>query len=494
MDRFAHGLLLSLFAASLAAAQPVPCEDGFAGEFACENVDLLARLPLNAEPGFNESSSDLWGWTDPVTGTEYAIVNQYDHTAFVDLSDPTAPVVVGTLPAPSDDVARDAKTYAGHAFIGTDDDGAPLQVFDLTRLRDVQHPPVTFDPDGEYAQATGPHNLALNEASGFAYLVSVDSDGCEGSIHFVDVRQPTEPTFAGCYAPEGDAFHDVQCLTYDGPDADHAGREVCFGASGGGGTLVIVDVTDKQNPTLIAEAPYPDPAYAHQGWLTEDGRHFLLNDEFDESTFGMNTRTLVFDVADLDEPAFDFEHLGEAASTDHNLFVHDGHAYQANYTSGLRILDLAAIDAGSLTEAAYFDTHPEGDPTGFDGAFGVYPFFESGIVVVSDMTRGLFVLQPRLGDATAAEAGAPPDGFALASYPNPFSRSATVALSVGEAQRARVAVYDVLGREVAVLHDGPLAAGAHELRLDGSDLPAGSYVVRAAGVTFEAARSVTVVR
>lgn len=75
MSRLPRSLLL-LFLAPLAVAQPVPCENGMAGEYACANVDLLARLPLNAMPDFNRSSSDVWGWTDPETGVEYAIINQ----------------------------------------------------------------------------------------------------------------------------------------------------------------------------------------------------------------------------------------------------------------------------------------------------------------------------------------------------------------------------------------------------------------------------------
>ena len=236
--------LLAAVLAPLAAAQPVPCENGSAGEYTCENVDLLARLPLNATPEFSQSSSDLWGWTDPETGIEYAIINQYDHTAFVDLSDPAAPFVVGTLAAPSEAVARDAKTYADHAFIGTDNGGAPLQVFDLARLRDVDNPPATFTADAEYTTATGPHNFALDPASGFAYLVAIDSEVCAGSMHIVDVRTPTAPTYAGCFGAPNDIFHDAQCVTYDGPDADYQGRELCFGSAPGSGTLTIVDVTD----------------------------------------------------------------------------------------------------------------------------------------------------------------------------------------------------------------------------------------------------------
>ncbi len=464
-----------------------------AGEFACRNVDLLARLPLNAMPDFNQSSSDIWGWTDPVTGTEYAIVLQYNYTAFVDLSDPTDPVVVGTLDAPGQAVARDAKVYADHAFLSTDNGEAGVQVFDLTRLRDVADPPATFEADAYYTGLIGPHNFAVDEASGFGYFVGVN--GTQG-IRILDLHDPLNPVSAGSY--EGfTSVHDLQCVTYDGPDADYAGREICFASAPSSDVLAIVDVTDKQAPVLIAEAPYPNAAYAHQGWLTDDGRYFLLDDEGDETTFSINTRTLVFDVADLDEPAFAFAHTGSTPARDHNLFVRDGFAFQANYRAGLRILDLAEIESGTLTETAFFDTLPESDaPDGFDGAFGVYPFFESGIVVVTDMRRGLFVLQPRLSTATGNGPDATPrDGVSLTAYPNPFGTYATVALDVPTTQSVEVAVYDVLGRRVAEVFDGVLAPGEERtLTLDGTELPVGSYVIRATGETFEASQSVTLVR
>src|SRR5690606_37714841 len=97
---------------------------------------------------------------------------------------------------------------------------------------------------------------------------------------------------------------------------------------------------DKSNPVELSQAIYPNTAYTHQGWLTEDHRYFIANDEIDEGTFGFNTRTLIFDVTDLDEP----EHIGEyyhpVASTDHNSYVKGRYAFQANYKSGLRIVDL----------------------------------------------------------------------------------------------------------------------------------------------------------
>jgi len=84
------------------------------------------------------------------------------------------------------------------------------------------------------------------------------------------------------------------------------------------------------------------------------------------------------------------------AATDHNLYIKGRYAYLSNYLSGLRILDLAQIDGGSITEAAFFDTHPESNAAGTSGAWSIYPYFDSGTVILSDISSGLFVLKPDL--------------------------------------------------------------------------------------------------
>jgi hypothetical protein len=101
------------------------------------------------------------------------------------------------------------------------------------------------------------------------------------------------------------------------------------------------------------------------------------------------------------------------------------------------------------------------------------------------------------GAAPASASGLPaglPGGALSEAHPNPFSSQARLTLEVVEAQPVRIAVYDALGRIVAILHDGLLGAGAHALTLDGSSLPAGVYFVRVAGETFGGARRVLLVR
>lgn len=382
------------------------CQDGSAAAFDCEEVDLVAFVPvrdLGGERGV--VVNDLWGWTDPATGKEYAVVGRNNATTFVDLSDPGHPVYLGELPlteGATPNMWRDVKVFANHAFIVADQAGPHgVQVFDLTRLRDVTEPPVVFDADAHYDGIHSAHNIVVNEGTGFAYVVGASGGGetCGGGLHMIDVREPKNPTFAGCFADanSGNAgtgySHDAQCIRYHGPDPDYQDREICLGANEN--ALSISDVTDKDEPIALSTAEYPNTGYLHQGWVTDDHRYFFMNDEIDELAGNVSrTRTLVWDIADLEDPVLVKEHFGTTGSSDHNLYVQGDYMYQANYVSGLRILDISSPEEPK--EVGFFDTVTAGDDVpGFAGAWSVYPYFESGLIIVSSMREGLFVLRKR---------------------------------------------------------------------------------------------------
>jgi len=276
-----------------------------------------------------------------------------------------------------------------------------MQVFDLTQLRGLRGAPRTFTETAHYDRVNSAHNVVINEESGYAYIVGASQGGetCGGGLHMVDIRNPGTPTFAGCFAdPQtGRAStgysHDAQCVTYRGPDAQYRGREICLGSNET--ALSIADVTDKAHPVAISRASYPNVAYAHQGWLTEDHRYFYMNDEGDESSGTVaGTRTLVWDVSDLDDPVLAREFIHPVRSIDHNLYVRGRYVYESNYTSGLRVLDIQ--DPANPRLAAYFDTYPWGEDTpSFSGTWSNYPYFPSGNIVVTGIGEGLFVVRHR---------------------------------------------------------------------------------------------------
>jgi choice-of-anchor B domain-containing protein len=251
--------------------------------------------------------------------------------------------------------------------------------------------PQTFSADVVYGDFEEAHNLAINEESGFAYAVGGDT--CEGGLHIVDITVPNNPIFAGCHSTAN--THDAQCVMYRGPDADYANREICMNSNED--HVGIVDVTDKNATVTISTVTYPQRSYVHQGWLTEDHRFFLLNDEHDEFTFNVPTRTHVFNVSDLDAPQYVFAYEAATISRDHNLYVLGNRVFQANFTTGLRVLEFGDLANRELMEIAFFDTFPEGDFISNDalndaGAWSAYPYLPSGNIIVSDFKTGLFVL------------------------------------------------------------------------------------------------------
>ncbi len=382
----------------------VACQDGQAGEFACTDVDIVSFLPVQEiGGGRGVEVNDLWGWTDPETGTEWALVGRYDGTSFIDLSDPSNPVYAGNLPlteGANPNVWRDVKVYNDHAFIVSDGAGEHgMQVFDLTRLREPRDGPETFEATAHYDRIHSAHNIVINEGTGFAYAVgsSGGGDTCGGGLHMIDIRDPVNPTFAGCFADSstgrrGTGYsHDAQCVVYEGPDDEHRGKEICFGSNET--ALSISDVTDKEAPVALAMAGYANASYSHQGWLDEAHEYFYMNDELDElQGRAASTRTMVWDVKDLDEPILVKEHFSDVTSSDHNLYIRGDLMYQSNYVSGLRILDIS--DRENPREVAFFDTVPwTDDAPGFDGSWSNYPFFASGIIVVTSGKEGVFVLR-----------------------------------------------------------------------------------------------------
>ncbi|MGH7517144.1 MAG: choice-of-anchor B family protein, partial [Gemmatimonadales bacterium] len=387
------------------------CATGRIEAFECREVDLLSFLPLKAIGGRRGIElNDIWGWTDSSSGREFALIGRMDGTAFVEVTDPARPHYVGELPMHAGANAsswRGIKVYKDHAFVVSDGAGQHgMQVFDLRQLLAAKGAPVTWAETAHYAALASAHTIAINEATGYAYPVGANDGGetCGGGLHMIDIRTPGQPVFAGCFADPTTGrqrtgyIHETLCVVYQGPDARYAGREICFNASE---TAVgIADVTDKARPTPISTAAYPNIAYAHQGWLTEDQRYFYLNDEGDEvNGLVPRTRTLVWDVSTLDEPVLVQEFLGTTEATDHNLYIRGRYMFQSNYVAGLRVIDIS--DPVHPRETGYLDTVPYGEnKPGYAGSWSNYPFFKSGTIVLTSGREGLFVVRHRPQEMT----------------------------------------------------------------------------------------------
>jgi len=405
LDCFISGKCASLAATSQAGVQ-VPCVNGFAGEYPCLNVDLLSFANFTSLGSPNAQGNDIWGWSSQ--GRDFAIVCLTTGTSFVEITDPINPRTIGFLPTTSTaSTWRDAKVFKDFAFIVSEAANHGMQVFDLKQLLSEPNPGPgkVFTPNVVYYTNMGTdrqrstHNIAINEATGFAYLVGCKT--CSGGLLIVDISNPLNPTYAGCFSADG-YTHDTQCVVYRGPDHRFQGQEICFGLNEN--SLTIVDVTDKANPLMLSRISYYGVRYTHQGWLTENQKYLLVDDELDEmyNTYDTTKKTVtyIFDVSNLVEPLQIKQFQSPVPSIDHNQYIEGDYTYQSNYASGLRIWNgmLGELESQDWkpTLVGYFDVHPTENVAQFYGSWSVFPFYKSAknvnTVVVNSIEKGLFVV------------------------------------------------------------------------------------------------------
>jgi choice-of-anchor B domain-containing protein len=492
-------LLVALAAAMVArpaAAAPVPaaavaaaCVNGMADIYPCRNVDLLSNLPLASMGG--GSGSGGWGWTDPSNGKEYAIAARSNGTAFVDISNPTNPVYLGNLPSATGTSSwRELWVHNNTVYIVSDSNGAHgMQVFDLTRLRSVTNPPVTFTANARDTSFSSAHTININPDSGFAYVNG--SNTCSGGPRMFNLANRLAPAFAGCVSGDGYS-HDSQAVIYHGPDTRFTGRELLVGSNED--TVTVFDVTTKSSPTQLSRTGYAGRGYTHQGWFTEDQRFFLLDDETDETSFGHNTRTYVFNMSSLTSPVLVGSFTGPTTASDHNQYVKGNFSYQANYRAGLRIIDLTNVATPSaMSEAGFFDVDPTSNARGFAGAWTNYPYYPSGNVAVFSIQRGLFVVKPSLTNQPPPETVFS-DTFETAAgwttNPNGTDTATTGAWERGDPEQTDSSGVKQLGTTVSGVNDlvtGRLAGtGAGSFDIDG-----GTTSIRSPVITLPATGSLT---
>ncbi len=425
------------------------CNNGMAGIYPCKDYDLMSHINLSTFGAL--AGNDSWGWTDSLNGKEYAIMGVNNGTVFVDVSNPVSPVYLGKLPTATVNSSwRDVKVYKNHAFMVSEALDHGMQVFDLTRLRNVVSPPQTFTADKHFTEFGSAHNIVINEDTGYAYVVGTSKGGYyRGGPIFVNIQNPINPVIEGGFLSGGAEpySHDAQVITYNGPDADYIGREILIGSNEI--EVVIADVTDKSYPFTISAISYPDVKYTHQGWFTEDMKYFLLGDELDEQNVGFNTRTIVFDFQDLDYPKEHMVYTGPTAAIDHNGYVKGNNFYLANYSSGIRVVDISNIGAKTMTEVGYFDTYPSGNNANFGGVWNVYPYFPSGNILISDLNTGLYLV--RKSNPLGVEENSS-SKKKIVMFPNPVKSKLTI--DGGDGFRfEKIEIYNIFGGKVGEFHE-----------------------------------------
>jgi choice-of-anchor B domain-containing protein len=406
----------------LKVAKPATaCDNGFAGDHACEKMDLLAHVPLSSFSTNPSAANDVWGFYDVNDGKEYAILGLRNGVGVVEVTDPEAPRMVGSVSSQSTSW-RDIKVYQhfnratsrwdSYAYVTADSASVGTMIIDLRSL------PNDISVAASDKSDISAHNVylsnvdysmgvALNGVEPFLHIAGSNRNG--GAFNTYRLDNPVEPdsVYSNGSSSRANYSHDVSSMvvTDDRKDTQCVAAgpycEIFFDFNED--NFQIWDKTLNSAPSRLSTTSYPKVSYVHSGWYTEDKQVVLVHDELDEMDYGLNTTVRLFELSDFGSPSLLSTWAGSTGAIDHNGFVRGNRYYMSNYTRGMTVLDIS--DTSDPKEIGFFDTFPISDNTSFNGAWGVYPYLPSGVVLISDISSGLYVvrdntLEPEQGNVS----------------------------------------------------------------------------------------------
>jgi len=425
---------------------------------------IEAASSLNPNRAGDRTYGDVWGYTAP-DGTEYALLaGRGGGLSILDITaaPAAAPVEVGFVPAfvpppPERIDSKDVKVYEHYAYLVNE--RGPIQIIDI---EDPTNPVQVGTLDTQPGTSLGgAHNVAV--FNGYLWVTGGRESGNAG-VRVYDARTtPEAPTFVGEFKPTHFArpyYHDFEVkgnYAY-GPGIYNQGID-------------ILDVSDPANITLVETFSYPGSSIGpHNTCASEDGNTLYVGDEIGAA----GNWTRIFDITDPQNVELVDNLIVDEEAVVHNCYTKDNLLYIAHYTEGLRVFNIQ--DPHTPVEVAFYDTYLQ-PGYGFNGAWNVYPYFESGKLIVSDLQSGLFVIVPEaaaVADETSPEAST----ATLTVAPNPSRSQTALTLQLDAPAPVRLSVFDVRGRELRVLLDESVGTDRQRVDLDTSTLAPGAYLVR----------------
>jgi len=339
------------------------------------NIDSVSHI--NYQQLHDTYLNDVWGYVDELNN-EYVLVGARKGTSIVDISNPASPQEVFWQPG-TESIWRDLSSWNNYAYVTTEAESG-LMIMDLTSLPDPSGINVSFYSGEIGSEWTAAHTLFI-DANGYAYIFG--SNRGNGGVIILDVHtDPLNPievgTFDNWYCHDGYVLNDTMYLAHI---AD--------------GFFSIVDVTDKANPILLG-TKNTNNNFTHNIWTTSDGNIGFTTDEVSGAFIGSYDMSDPQNIVQLDK----IQSSPGKGVIPHNTHFRDNFIITSYYSDGITIHDVSR--PSNLIQTGFYDTYP-GQTINYDGCWGVFPFFPSGIIAATDITEGLYILNPTYAHASYLE-------------------------------------------------------------------------------------------
>jgi choice-of-anchor B domain-containing protein len=404
-----------------------------------QNFKLLYKWEDSSLKGswlYDNTYNEIWGVEN--NGREYAVIGSTFGTHFIDVTDSSSFKEVDRVKGGANGpwvVHRDYKDYKGYLYAVCDEgNNSALQIIDYSTLPDSVH--VAYDTNEFIIKS---HNIYIDTASARLYAA-----GGYG-LKIFSLENPIKPKLIGEYT--GDGVHDLYVR-------DDTGYLNC------GTSLRIIDFTDPVNEVqLFVLNDYPEKGYNHNGWLNASGDTYLFTDE----TKG--TRIKVCSVSDLSnfEIVSMIQPIYSDSSIAHNVVIKEDIAYISYYNDGTQVFDISNPKAPE--RIGYYNSGNYDTFAPYMGVWGVYPFLPSGKILVSNMQKGLLVLESTPGYVLGREK-IPAIAVGIEVYPNPIQEELNVSISLKQNEQVLMEVFDIQGKKLRTLMDSPMVKGENALKFN----------------------------
>jgi choice-of-anchor B domain-containing protein len=373
-----HRRLATLAAAILVAlaATPLFAQPG-------RNLELKAHFhdfPPSSGAPFASGYASCWSYVHG-DGREYAVIGHEDGIAIYNVTDVNNCYFVDSIPGPRS-LWREMKSYRNWIYVVTEAAGASNGAqpgLQIIRMTDPENPVLVSTYTGTFSRS---HTVSIDTTRALLYcngtnaLSAPSPPGPARGVRILSLANPEAPVEVGRWPQVG--FETAENYVHD---CVPVGNRL-YASSIYIGTQRILDVTNPAAPTQISAWTYPGAGLTHNAWPSADGKFIYVTDE-------QNGQTLrVFDISTPTSPVLVNEWTSNPQAIIHNAHVKGNDLFLANYTEGVRVLDIT--DPAHPAEFAWSDTYPAASG-GYGGVWGVCPYFPSGTVITSDMQTGLYV-------------------------------------------------------------------------------------------------------
>lgn len=430
-----------------------------------QNINLLSNWSdpaVAAEPTYGAKYNGCFGWTAP-DGKEYAIIGSTSGTYFIEITNPSAPVLRDYVPGRRGQcIWREFKTYQNYCYMVSDD--APpnsFQIVDLSYLPDSVH--ILHDDNTIFERA---HTIYVDGDKLYAGSVT-KADNTYYGMAIYSLANPASPTLLRHIEQD-----------HPGPITVHdmfVRNDTVYASAGYSGLFIYKFDASTGLSQLQSLTTYPEQGYNHSSFLTEDGRTLIMTDEVPA---GLAVKAV--DVSDLSNISIASTFRSNMGATAHNPYnLGNNRTVIAYYMDGVQVYDIS--NPQNPIRTGYYDTYPDNGSTypnpAYKGAWGAYVDFPSGNIIASDMQYGLFVLN---AEVALGLKEANRNTLQAYVFPNPIGNSIHLSLSIKEPQELIIEVMDITGRLVMSKSE-QLGAGGHDMVMDSKDLPGGAYILKVQG-------------